>query len=325
MITKTGQALLAAQQPVVILPHISPDGDTVGSAVALYHALKSLKKSVYIVLDDKLPADFGYIAEQLILTGDQFDKLGVEHHTTICVDASDVERLGTRQRYLSDKFVINIDHHRTNTMYGTINCVDAKAAATGEVIFRLLAALKIAITASIAEALYIAIVTDTGNFKYSSTTADTLRIAADLLEIPFERMRAINRLYHSVPQAKVALQAAAIAATEFFINGSIAVCGVSQADLQRYQALPEHTEGIVEAVRDIEAVAVVAFVKQIDANKTKVSLRSVTEPDVSKIAVTYGGGGHKNAAGFSLDMPYDKALQYCKTKLVDEVAACMVL
>ncbi len=325
MITKTCQALMAAEQPLVILPHISPDGDTVGSAVALYYALQSFGKEVYIVLDDKLPDDFAYIAEQIVLTSQQFANLGIVHKTSICVDLSDLERLGARRGLVDNSYLINIDHHRTNTMFGDIQCVDAGAAATAEVIFRLLSELKVRLTAPIAEALYIAMITDTGNFKYSSTTPNTLRIAADLLEIPFDRMRAINRIYHSVPRAKAALQAAAISNTQFFAEGKIAICAVSQADLRRFAALDEYSEGIVEAVRNIAGVEVAVFIKQQADGNTKVSMRSLSEPDVSLIAFAHGGGGHTNAAGFSLAMPFDKALHYCTTALLDEVRSCMAL
>ncbi len=325
MIKQTSKALLGAAGTVVILPHISPDGDTIGSAVALYHGLKGLGKDVYIVLDDKLPDDFGYIATDIVMTTEQFKALGRVQQTAICVDLSDLERLGARRALTDADLLINIDHHRTNTQFGDVRCVDAAAAATAEVIFRLLQAMQLTLTPQMAEALYIGIVTDTGNFKYNSTTAQTLRIAAELIDIPFDRNAVINKLYHSIPRAKVALQAHAVANARFFDDAKIAVCTVSAADFERFAALDEYSDGIVEAVRDIAGVEVVIFVKQRGADMAKISMRSIEAPDVSAIAFKHGGGGHKNAAGFSLNMPFGEAVDYCCTELVDEVRACMAL
>ncbi len=325
MIKNIAQVLLKAEQPMIILPHVSPDGDTVGSSVALYLALRQLSRDVYIVLDDKLPNDFGYIASDIVLTSEQFIKQNIAYKTAICVDMSDTERLGKRKHLIEDKYLINIDHHRTNTRYGDVQCVDATAAATGEIIYKIIKELAITVTAEMAEALYIAIITDTGNFKYSSTTTTTFRIAAELLEIPFDRMRVINRIYHSIPREKVALHANATERTKFYDNGRIAVCTVSCADLSKYNALEEYTEGLVESIRDIDGVEVVIFLKERSNQTVKVSMRSVSEPDVSIIAYDHNGGGHKNAAGFSLNMSFSKALDYCQTNLVPRVITCMAL
>ncbi len=325
MIEKTCQALLKAEQPMIILPHVSPDGDTIGSSVALYLALKQLKRNAYIVIDDKLPYDFGYIASDIVMTSAQFAELNITYQTAICVDMSDTERLGARKHLIADKFVINIDHHRTNTQFGDVQCIDATAAATGEIIFKMLQTLAVKLTAEMAEALYIAIITDTGNFKYSNTTATTFRIAASLLEVPFDRMRAINNIYHSIPREKVALHASATEQTNFYSNGKIAVCTVSCADLTKHNALEEYTEGLVETIRDIDGVEVVIFIKERPQDGVKVSMRSVSEPDVSKIAFAHDGGGHKNAAGFSLNLNFSEALRYCETTLIPEVMACMAL
>ncbi len=325
MIKKIAQALINAEQPMIILPHVSPDGDTIGSSVALYLALQQLSKEVYIVLDDKLPSDFGYIASDIVLTSEQFKIQKIAYKTAICVDMSDVERLGERKPLINSVYLMNIDHHRTNTEFGDVQCVDASAAATGEIIFKILKELNVTVTAAMAEALYIAIITDTGNFKYSNTTATTLRIAAELLEIPFDRMRAINKIYHSIPRQKVALHANATEKTKFYNNGKIAVCTVSCADLLAYNALEEYTEGLVETIRDIDGVEVVIFLKERSCQLVKVSMRSVSEPDVSVIAFEHKGGGHKNAAGFSLNLSFSEALDYCETNLIPKVTACMGL
>ncbi len=323
MIKQTAAALQSAEQPLIILPHISPDGDTIGSSIALYYALQQLNITAYVIIDDKLPDDFSYIARDTVLTSEQFAKLKINYQTAVCVDMSDINRLGKRIPLLSDKYVINIDHHRTNTKFGDIRCIDSNAAAVGEIIYKLLVEIGVELTAEIAEALYIAIVTDTGNFKYSNTTPNTLRIAADLLEIPFDRMRAITKLYHSIPRPKVALHAAATEQTRFYADGKIALCTVSCADLARYDALSEYTEGLVETIRDIAGVEVVIFLKERAAQSVKVSMRSVDEPDVSQIAFDHNGGGHKNAAGFSLDFSFTEAINYCEDVLIPKVISCM--
>ncbi len=325
MINKTARVLLELSGNIIILPHISPDGDTIGSTVAMYHALKGLGKSVYLINDDVIPEDFAFIAEGITTSSEQFKALNCTYDSAISIDGSDLERLGGRAQLIEGKTVINIDHHRTNSMFGTINCVDQDAAAAGEVVFRLLKAMDVKLTPRIAEALYIAIVTDTGCFKYGSTTSQTMRIAAELLDIPFDRERIITQLYYNSPREKMNLHIHALEQMVYFCGGRIALCALSLDDFKKFNALQEHSEGLVENVRNIRGVEVGIFAKQKSEDEVKFSMRSIGDIDISTVAFKNGGGGHKNAAGFSLNMPFDKALQYCETHLVEEIAKCMAL
>ncbi len=325
MIKETADALLSLSGNSLILPHISPDGDTIGSTVAMYHALKRLGKSVYLINDDRIADDFAFLADGIAISSEQFKALNCSYQNVISIDASDVERLGDRAELLIDKCVINIDHHRTNSMFGTLNCVDQNAAAAGEVVFRVLKQMNVALTPQIAEALYVAIVTDTGSFKYGSTTSDTMRIAAELFDVPFDRERVVAQLYYNIRREKMNLHIHALQRTTYYCDGRIALCYLSLDDFKKYNALQEYSEGLVENVRNISGVEVVVFLKQKLEDEIKFSMRSIGDIDVSAIAFEHGGGGHKNAAGFSLKASLDEALHYSKTKLLEEIAKCMGL
>lgn len=321
MIQKLTIDLIKQYKQVVILPHTMPDGDTIGSCVALYLALEHHGIHSQIVLDDPLPEDIAFFSTDYIMSVGHYRRIMQANRLCLCIDMSNDERLRDRHFIIDDQFVVNIDHHRSNSLFGSLNIVDRSAAATAEVIYRLLIQWQTPLTPKIAEALYVGIVTDTGNFKYASTTANTMQVAAALFEVDFDRQRVMNELYHNIPRAKMALHAYCMQQLLYFEGQSIALCVVSLSDLAHHNAPMTYTDGLVESVRDIAGVRMVILLKEMAADEIKVSMRSLGDIDVSTIAVSYGGGGHKNAAGFSFDCSLDQAKQMVAEQIVPLVVA----
>ncbi|WIF94683.1 DHH family phosphoesterase [Caminicella sporogenes] len=294
--------LFEGRKNIIILPHILPDGDTIGSSIALFYALKKLEKRVYIILNDKLPSNLKFLnANSKIITTEDFEKLSIKPDLIITVDSSDIDRLGDRA-YLLDlcSEVLNIDHHSTNTNYGKYNLVNSKAAACGEIIYELLKKLKIYIDKDIATALYVALSTDTGSFKYSNTTPSTLRIAADLIEKDIDFSFINTELYQNKPINKIKLLSDVLNSLELHFDGKLAVIYVTNDMLKKNKIDISDTDGIIEYARDIEGVNIAVLLKEFSDNTIKVSLRSKYDFDVSIIAKKFGGGGHKKAAGCTI-------------------------
>lgn len=295
---------IRAHNDILLVAHVSPDGDTLGSCLALYAALLQLGKEVQIACADPVPKIYRFLpnSEQVRALEDvrQADSL-------ICVDCADVARAG-RCAVLFDnaEFTLNIDHHGTNDHYADENYVQ-KAGATGELVFGVLMNLKVNITKDIAACLYAAITTDTGNFAYSNTTPDTLRIAAELLETGIDLPYLNRMLFRTVPQHKMRLHGLAIMKTELYEHGRIGISTLTREDMASCGAAGEDTEGVIDNVRDIDTVEIAALLREDDDGQIRVSLRGKSSADVAKIAVLYGGGGHKLAAGCTLAPPIDLA------------------
>ncbi len=285
---------------IVILPHINPDGDTIGSAVAMYAYLKTITERVWIVLDDPIPFNLGFL-DVPCLTEEAFGKLNMEVDYVFCMDSSDLGRLGSRQHMLSAAgTVVNIDHHKTNIMYGGVNFVCPEASSTGEMVYELLADAGAEVTQEIARALYVAISTDTGSFKYSNTTAKTMRISAGLIEAGID-LNAINtELYQNKPLEKMLVLKAAMKNLRIEDYGRLALTHVTLQDMSDLGIENLDTDGVAEFFRDIYGVEVVILLKEKEKNVFKGSLRSKHNFDVAELALRYEGGGHAKAAGLTL-------------------------
>lgn len=304
---------------IAILPHTMPDGDTIGSSVALFLGLKQLGHKAYIIIDDQIPDEIKCISDGHITSVDEAKNTGLTFDLCISVDMSDNERLRERQFFADTAELWNIDHHQTNTYFGDLTLVDTTASATGEIIFGLLHAWGVTLTSEIAEALYVAIVTDTGSFKYQNTTATTHRIVADLLEVGIDTEKISRSLYHNEPQSKIQLHAVCMQDLAFYQNGKVAVAVVSQALLKAHSANMLETDGLVEKIRDIRGVEMVVLLKEINDSEIKISMRSIGAVDVSSVAQSFGGGGHKNAAGFSVKGSLQLAIDTVVNEVVEKV------
>lgn len=275
-----------------------PDGDCVGSSLALYTALKKAGKQVRYILDDSIPVKYEFLSNS-----DKAERPGEYERfdAVIAVDCGDEERLGNCSKYLKGNFVINIDHHISNTEFGNLNMVDTNAAATGEIVYQIIKILGIKMDKDISECLYTAIVTDTGQFQYSNTTSVTHQIAGDLLNNGVNAPEMFERIYQSNSKEKVLLTKVALGTLEFYYNDRVSCISLSQKQLHDVHAKEEDADGLINLARDIEGVEVAIFFKEMDEGKIKVGFRSKKVVDVSKIAAQFGGGGHVRASGCTVN------------------------
>lgn len=299
---------------IAIMSHIMPDGDSIGSSLALCSALKKFGKEVSFILDDSIPKIYKFLEGSGEVRSPEENK---SFDAVIVLDCGDAERLGKSRLYLEDNFVINIDHHISNNNFGNLNLVDANVSATGEIVYRIIKELGIDMDKGISECIYTAIVTDTGQFQYSNTTAVTHRIAGDLINngvsVPF----IFEKIYQNSSKGKVFLMKAALNSLEFYYNDSIACISITTEQMKEANAKDEDSEGIINLVRDIECVEVAVFLKELEPNKIKVGLRSKKVIDVAAIALRFGGGGHVRSAGCMLD----ETVSEVKEKVIDAIIA----
>lgn len=295
---------LRAHDDILLIAHVSPDGDTLGSSFALYGALLELGKHAQIVCEDPVPAIYRFLpfSDQLIPP-----EKAKQAEAVVCVDCADLARAGRCEPlFHAANTTLNIDHHGTNDRYAEENFVQ-KAGATGELIYNVITCLKVTLNKNIASCLYAAITTDTGNFAYSNTTPDTLRIAAELLDTGID-LPYLNRcLFRTVPFHKLKLHALAVSKTQLYEYGRIGISFLTKDEIQQCGATGEDTEGIIDAIRDIDTVEVAALLRESDDGQIRVSLRGKSSADVSRIAVQFEGGGHRLAAGCTMKPPIEEA------------------
>ena len=302
--------ILKSSNKILLFTHINMDGDTLGSAVALCHTLRNMGKEAWILIEDRIP-EFIRFMDREYCTSD----LDIIQEPDIClaIDCGDMERFPKRkEKYLSAGQKGCIDHHMTTEGFGDFNYVDPQAAATGEIIFDLLEAMGEKPDREAAEALFAAITTDTGNFQYSNTTKKTHEIAGALYDVGVRYHEVSEALYQNNKVEKLKLQTRALSDMEMLLDGKIAVCGVNQAMLSETGCTLEDAEGLVEIMRNLAGVEVSGFIKEQAPGLCKVSMRSKGKVNVAEISAKNGGGGHARAAGFSMKMPYQEALDRFK-------------
>jgi phosphoesterase RecJ-like protein len=281
--------MLAATEKVVITGHIHPDGDSLGSMLALYASLAAQGKQVMLLLDDEVPAVYRFLpGTELIRRPDG----PVEADLLVVLDASDPDRIAGVDAAVKAK-MLNIDHHISNTKFADFWYIDSRAAATGEIILELLHLMKTAITADMATNLYTAIATDCGFFRYANATAATLRHAADLIDRGAQP-HVIAEQLETKPLASIMTLRSVLDSLEIHAGGRIAAVTVEFEN--GGDGAAESTEGYINYPRNIEGVEIAIMFKPADNSATRVSFRS-RRCDVSRLALAFGGGGHARAAG----------------------------
>ncbi len=292
-------AIIRAER-ILLCSHVSPDGDTIGSSLALRSALIKLGKQVCVVCADEVPqllmflSGAGEIRSPAQLKGENFD-------LAIAVDVSDRLRLGDcAPLFFAARSTIQIDHHGTNPGYADINVVSAGASATGVLIYELLQSLNINWDIDIATSLYTAIATDTGNFSFDNTTADAFQAMGELMGygLPIARLNRV--LFRERSREQILLLTRALSTLTFYHDGKITGMQLSQADLDDCGARPEHAEAIVNFGIDITGVKMTYLAREVDGG-TKFSLRALEGCNVAELAASFGGGGHALAAGCTMN------------------------
>ena len=276
--------------------HMRPDGECIGSQLAMGFALKNLGKKVTVFSQDEMPEKLAFLDPKKIITGPRKTR----HYDCVLVtDCASYERMGTICDSVSRcDLLINIDHHSSNSRYGDLNWVDPKSASSGELVFRLLKQANWPITPPIADCLFTAISTDTGSFQYATTRPSTYMIAAELVKRGANLSRICEEVYQSYPLSRVKLQRHMYNSFKIIENNQIAYFWIRQADYKKTGASPDESEGLIDHIRNIQGVKIAGLFEEIEPELTRGSLRSkVPELDVSTIAVSFGGGGHLSAAG----------------------------
>lgn len=306
--------LIADSCTVAIVTHVNPDGDAIGSSIALMHALDGIGKEVDVFCQDDVPKTFEFLEgidriQKPEVSNKRYDLL-------IALDCSDAERMGTCSSIM-DRATrsINIDHHVSNTHYAHINIVDGQAAATGEIVYELVTLLNSSKSHSIADALYTSIVSDTGGFSFSNTTPKTHIVAAGLIKLGVEVDKISNLLFKNHSLEWVKLLGQAINSLEIHFNGKVAIMHITQEMMKNAGATEEQSNGIIQYAKDISGVELGIVFREEDPYTTKVSLRSQSLIDVSDVALKFGGGGHKRAAGCTIKQPLIQA----KESLMKEI------
>ena len=304
----------------LITTHEGPDGDALGSMLAMHHILTGLGKDSVMFLAAKefpLPVEYRFLPLEEVFHEPPVD---IVDRVIVFLDCGNIDRMPVEFLRRDGARVLNIDHHHDNTGFGTVNLVDTGAACTAEIIYELARLLGAEITPQIAGALYVGLVTDTGRFMYENTDAKSHRVAAELIEMGVDVHDTYRRLYERVPIEKVRLVARALDRIERFDEGTLAVTYVSAEDYSETGATEALTEGLIDYVRSLEGTEIAAVIRdKSDGGERarKVSLRATEAVDVSAIARKHGGGGHARAAGFSTDLSYTELVKFLR----DELAA----
>ncbi|HET9213707.1 MAG TPA: bifunctional oligoribonuclease/PAP phosphatase NrnA, partial [Gaiellaceae bacterium] len=317
---------LRAADRVVVTSHDNPDGDALGSLLAAHLALASLGKDSVMVLGgaQPLPGEFGFLrlAEHGLLRTAPQD---VSERVLVAVDCAQESRIVEPTLIAAAPSTVNVDHHHDNTRFGDANLVVEDASSTAEVLADVFERLGVVRTPALAEALYTAVVTDTGRFQYSNTTPKALRLAAELVEAGADVHRVFRDVYENVAFAKIKLLARALAKARVVEGGRIIVSDLERSDFAAAGAEEPFAEGIIDFLRAVEGTELVALIREPPTQNgptRRVSLRTRAEGiDVSAIARKSGGGGHRQAAGFSSEDSVDEIVDFIRREFLVQAPA----
>jgi phosphoesterase RecJ-like protein len=302
----------------VISVHENPDGDALGSMLALKLALDQLGKrsTMFLTGNAPIPFEYRFMALDGLVRGEPGDLLG---RPLLSLDAANEARLGSDRRLLDEaSFVAVIDHHHDNSRYGTVNVVVAEASSTSEVLRDVFSELKVRLTPEIAEALYIALVTDTGRFQYANTSPKTLRLAAELIEAGADAHRIFQHVYETIELSKLKLLARALEHVEVYEGGRLVISFLERSDYEETGASSGASEGVIDSLRAVAGVEMSALISEPpERDGRRVSLRSARDRlDVSELARVAGGGGHRQAAGFSSSLSVRELIAFLREQFV---------
>jgi phosphoesterase RecJ-like protein len=304
-------AALRAHGRFAVTSHDNPDGDALGSMLGMHLGLELLGKDSVMVLGGEAPLPPEYAFLQLPTRGlVRTAPADISERVLVAVDCAQASRVVDPALVEAGSLAVNIDHHHDNTRFGDVNLVVDDASSTAEVLMDVFDELDVVPTPELAEALYTGVVTDTGRFQYSNTTPKALRLAARLVEEGADVGKVFVEVYESTPVAKLKLLARALEHAAELAEGRVVVSELTRADFESARAAEPFSEGIIDHLRAVDGAELVALVRELPEGaptRRKGSLRSHPRGvDVSAIARSFGGGGHRRAAGFSTDLPMDE-------------------
>ena len=290
---------------VVLSTHVNPDGDALGSLLGFAGILQGMGKEVFAYLEEPVSSMYDFLPNcstakhDIDALQDFVREAGPENVVSIALDSGDAERLGkAKEILLSHSPFLVIDHHRGHRPFGDELWLDDKCSSTGEMVYELALHMGVDVSLTTAFCLYVAIVTDTGSFRYDCTSSRTLRIAADLLDKGVNPAEVAENVYDNYTLARLRLMELVLSTLTVHASGRIGIISVSAAMLEESGAAPQDVEGFVNYPRSLRSVEVAAFIKETKDGTVSVSLRAKGKVDVAVIAAAFNGGGHKNAAGF---------------------------
>ena len=310
----------------LLTTHENPDGDALGSLLGMHWVLEQLgKDSVMYMSPDEFPLshEYRHMTFEGLLGAPPDD---VDDRTVVFLDCGNIDRMPVAFLQREGVHILNVDHHHDNTRFGTVNLVVAEASCTAEIVFDLATELGAEITPRIADALYVGLVTDTGRFMYENTTPAAHRMAADLIDAGVDAHGVYRRLFEDLPFSRLELLTRALQGVARYEDGSITMAMLTRADYEQTGAFETDSEGVVDHLRAVEGTKVAVLVRELLADdrrgRRKVSLRATDgKVDVSLIARNLGGGGHRQAAGFTTELTPDQLVTVLRELVAAQLSA----
>jgi bifunctional oligoribonuclease and PAP phosphatase NrnA len=309
----------------VLAAHENPDGDALGSLVGMQGLLTALGKDsvMFIAPEDlPLPNEYGIFALDGLIQAPPAD---IADRTAVFLDCGNIDR-NSASVLRDGRHLLNIDHHHDNTRFGTLDYVVPSASCTAEIVWDLMHGLDVRPTPSVAQALYVGLITDTGRFMYENTGPRAHEMAAELIEAGVDVQLVYRQLYEELPPAKLALLALALTQVQRFDSGELTLAALSAEDFEKTGAEESYSEGIIDQLRAVQGTKVAALVREVCSGERKgqrkASLRATDEDvDVSMIARAQGGGGHRRAAGFSTELDLDALIAFLREQIAAQLHA----
>ncbi len=308
--------VLKSNDSFLLLSHVRPDADAIGSELALGHSLLAMGKTVRFVNEDGLPENLAFLPGSEKIESPPESPIDVD--VVIALDTATKPRLGDKslKAAANGKIWINIDHHKSNPKYGDINLVDPTSPATGQILYELIKHLDMPLPDETRDSIYVAVSTDTGSFQYPSTTAKTYDMAADLIRRGLDVGAINSKTYDEQPYRRLELMRALLSNLERSEDGLVANWMMHDQVRVDFGLLPEDSEGLIDIIRGIRGVLVAVFFEELPDKKVRVSMRSKDKSfDVCLVAQEFGGGGHSLAAGIRMSSPIEEA----KAKVLAEI------
>lgn len=294
--------IIEKSKKVLVVSHIDPDGDALGTQLAFASYLRTLNKEVFLVKEHAIPDKYNFLPDiKLIKNIDEYDNnLNVD--TVVILECPGFDRLGKAYNLFDDKArIINIDHHRDSSLLGEVNWIEAMCSSVGEMVYEYFEAVGFNISKDIAFQLYTAILTDTGRFRYNSTSPRTMEIVAKLITAGADPKYICDEVYYNMSRSSMELTAKILHSIEFHYSGKICLLSLTKNMLDESAADMSESDGLVDFTLFTNGVVVGVLIKESDPDVTRISLRSRDKINVADIAAKFGGGGHFNAAGCTIE------------------------
>ncbi len=316
---------LRAAEKLVVVAHENPDGDALGSLVAMQGILSAIGKDCLTFIDQRefpLPQEYRLLEPERVVSHPPAD---LRQRTIVFLDCGNIERNPAEAFRYHGAQILNIDHHHDNTHFGTVNLVVAQASCTAEIVWDLMKGLGVAPSRTVADALYVGLITDTGRFMYENTGRRAHLMAADLIDAGVDVHEIYRRVYEGMPYGKLALLARGLSNVERYDDGRLTMTELTAGDFDDSGAEESYSEGVVDHLRAVKGTRIAAVVRdRLGVNRVaaprKVSLRAGDDAiDVSAIARAQGGGGHRQAAGFSTELSHDELVSFLREQLAAQL------